>query len=429
MAFTKVQGVFLKTTPQNEDHRIANLYSSGITDNASSTKLTLTNEINALANVNITGSITIGSGGFTNPVLNGAVSGTAFLDDDTFGAVSATTIASSESIKAYVDNIVTAQDLDFEGDTGGVLNVDLDTEKFTIAGGTGIDTVGSTETLTVAIDSTVATSANTLDFFSPTTTIKLRDIITDNTGTGALVFATSPTLVTPILGTPASGSTLTNCVGLPISSGVSGLGTGVATFLVTPSSANFAAAITDETGTGAVVFATSPTLVTPILGTPASGSTLTNCDGLPISSGVSGLGTGVATFLATPSSANFAAAITDETGTGAVVLGTSPEITTSITTSSASFDLVNTTATTVNFAGGATANVNIGGTGATVRTPGDIFRIDDAAGQIQIDSIKVVGIQQAAVADAAGGATIDAEARTALNDLLAKLRTHGLIAT
>ena len=363
MAFTKVQGVFLKTTPQNEDHRIANLYSSGITDNASSTKLSLTNEINALANVNITGSITIGSGGFTNPVLNGAVSGTAFLDDDTFGAVSATTIASSESIKAYVDNIVTAQDLDFEGDTGGVLNVDLDTEKFTIAGGTGIDTVGSTETLTVAIDSTVATSSNTLDFFSPTTTIKLRDIITDNTGTGALVFATSPTLVTPILGTPASGSTLTNCVGLPISSGVSGLGTGVAT------------------------------------------------------------------FLATPSSANFAAAITDETGTGAVVLGTSPEITTSITTSSASFDLVNTTATTVNFAGGATANVNIGGTGATVRTPGDIFRIDDAAGQIQIDSIKVVGIQQAAVADAAGGATIDAEARTALNDLLAKLRTHGLIAT
>ena len=425
MAFTKVQGVFLKTTPQNEDHRIANLYSSGITDNASSTKLILTNEINALANVNITGSITIGSGGFTNPVLNGAVSGTAFLDDDTFGAVSATTIASSESIKAYVDNIVTAQDLDFEGDTGGVLNVDLDTEKFTIAGGTGIDTVGSTETLTVAIDSTVATSSNTLDFFSATTSTELRGIITDNTGTGALVFATSPTLVTPILGTPTSG-TLTNCT-LPIST-VSDLATGVATFLVTPSSSNFAGAITDETGTGAVVFATSPTLVTPILGTPTSG-TLTNCDGLPISSGVSGLGTGVATFLATPSSANFAAAITDETGTGAVVLGTSPEITTSITTSSASFDLVNTTATTVNFAGGATANVNIGGTGATVRTPGDIFRIDDAAGQIQIDSIKVVGIQQAAVADAAGGATIDAEARTALNDLLAKLRTHGLIAT
>lgn len=58
------------------------------------------------------------------------------------------------------------------------------------------------------------------------------------------------------------------------------LGTGVATFLATPSSANLASAVTDETGSGALVFATSPTLVTPALGTPASG-TLTNCTGLP----------------------------------------------------------------------------------------------------------------------------------------------------
>lgn len=62
---------------------------------------------------------------------------------------------------------------------------------------------------------------------------------------------------------------------------------------------------------------TSPTLTTPALGTPASG-TLTNCTGLPVSSGVSGLGTGVATFLATPSSANLVAALTDEAGTGVV---------------------------------------------------------------------------------------------------------------
>jgi hypothetical protein len=92
---------------------------------------------------------------------------------------------------------------------------------------------------------------------------------------------------------------------LPISTGVSGLGTGVATFLATPSSANLAAALTDETGSGAAVFATSPTLVTPALGTP-SAAVLTNATGLPISTGVSGLGTGVATFLATPSSANLA---------------------------------------------------------------------------------------------------------------------------
>jgi hypothetical protein len=99
----------------------------------------------------------------------------------------------------------------------------------------------------------------------------------------------------------------------------------VATFLATPSSANLASAVTDETGTGSLVFSNSPTLVTPALGTPSS-ATLTNATGLPISTGVSGLGTGVATFLATPSSANLAAALTDETGTGANVFGTSPSI-------------------------------------------------------------------------------------------------------
>jgi hypothetical protein len=84
---------------------------------------------------------------------------------------------------------------------------------------------------------------------------------------------TSPTLTTPILGTPQSG-TLTSCTGLPISSGVSGLGTNVATFLGTPSSANLAAAVTDETGTGALVFANTPTLVTPNIGA-ATGTSVT----------------------------------------------------------------------------------------------------------------------------------------------------------
>lgn len=98
-------------------------------------------------------------------------------------------------------------------------------------------------------------------------------------------------------------------------------------------SAELAAILSDETGTGVAVFSTSPTLVTPILGTPTS-VTLTNATGLPVSTGISGLGTGVATFLATPSSANLLAAVTDETGTGALVFGTTPTFTTSMLLSS-----------------------------------------------------------------------------------------------
>jgi hypothetical protein len=165
--------------------------------------------------------------------------------------------------------------------------------------------------------------------------------VTSSTGTGSVVLSNSPTLVTPALGTPASG-TLTNATGLPISTGVSGLGTGVATFLGTPSSANLASAVSDETGSGALVFANSPTLVTPALGTPSSG-TLTNATGLPISTGVSGLGTGVATFLATPSSANLASAVSDETGTGALVFANSPTLVTPALGTPSSATLTNAT--------------------------------------------------------------------------------------
>lgn len=168
--------------------------------------------------------------------------------------------------------------------------------------------------------------SNVATFLATPTSANLAAAITNETGSGALVFATSPALVTPDIGTPSAG-TLTSCTGLPVSTGISGLGTGVATFLATPSSANLAAAVTNETGSGSLVFATSPTLVTPALGTPSSG-TLTSCTGLPISTGVSGLGSGVATFLATPSSTNLAAAVTGETGSGALVFGTSPTIAT-----------------------------------------------------------------------------------------------------
>lgn len=177
---------------------------------------------------------------------------------------------------------------------------------------------------------------------------------------------------------------------LPVANGgtgVSSLGTGIATFLGTPSSSNLAAAVTDETGSGALVFGTSPTIGTPTITSPTltlsstssttagrvawdntnfqfdvgdgstvrtitadnaaatltnktingSNNTITNISlstavtgTLPVANGGTGItsfGTGIATFLGTPSSANLASAITDETGTGSLVFGTGPTIT------------------------------------------------------------------------------------------------------
>ena len=112
---------------------------------------------------------------------------------------------------------------------------------------------------------------------------------------------TSPTLTTPALGTPASG-TLTNCTGLPITTGVSGLGADVAAFLATPSSANLATAVTGETGSGALVFGTSPTVTTPnIVGTATNDSAAAGSVGEYISSTV---GAGAPVSLTTGTSAN-----------------------------------------------------------------------------------------------------------------------------
>jgi hypothetical protein len=154
-------------------------------------------------------------------------------------------------------------------------------------------------------------------FLATPSSANLRTAMTDETGTGSLVFATSPTLVTPILGTPTSG-TLTNCTGLPIATGVSGLAANVATFLATPSSANLAAVLTDETGTGANVFANTPTLVTPVIGA-ATGTSLA-ATGAVTSSGTAGVGYATGAGGTVTQGTNRTTGVTINKTTGAITL-------------------------------------------------------------------------------------------------------------
>ena len=242
-------------------------------------------------------------------------------------------------------------------------------------------------TLTLADNSTFVTSgaySSTFTFSGTTTlTFPTSGTVTalgnTSTGSGSIVLDTSPTLVTPALGTPSSGI-LSSCTGYAVGN-LTGTGTGVLTALAvnvgsagafvtfngalgTPASGNlgnctgYPSSGLTGLGTGvatalAVNVGSAGAFVVNggALGTPSSG-TLTNATGLPIGTGVDGLGTGIATWLGTPSSANLAAAVTDETGSGPLVFATSPTFTSQVTLGTASSTrgtlvLSNTSANTV----------------------------------------------------------------------------------
>ena len=142
----------------------------GATDDANETTLQITDPTadRTITLPNLTGTVslldatetltnkTLTAPTLTSAVLNTAVSGSAIFDEDNMASDSATQLATQQSIKAFVEAQVTAEDLDITTDSGTIA-IDLDSETLTVAGGTGIDTTGSGNTITVAIDNTVAT--------------------------------------------------------------------------------------------------------------------------------------------------------------------------------------------------------------------------------------------------------------------------------
>jgi len=199
--------------------------------------ITLTNATGLPLSTGVTGTLAIANGGTGQTTANAAFNALAPSQTGNNGKY----LTTDGSNTSWADNpLGTVTSVDVSGGSTGI----------TFSGGpiTTSGTITMAGTLAVANGGTGITS-----FGTGVATAFGQNV----TGSGGIVLATSPTLVTPALGTPSS-ATLTNATGLPISTGVSGLGTGVATFLATPSSANLASAVTDETGSGPLVFATDP---------------------------------------------------------------------------------------------------------------------------------------------------------------------------
>ena len=251
---------------------------------------------------NVTGNVTGSSGSTTG---NAATVTNGVYTTDT-GTVTNTMLAGSIANSKLSNSKVTV----------GTTDISLGASATAL---TGITTINST---TIPSTKTLVVTTDKLSALAATTSSELAGVISDETGSGALVFATSPTLVTPALGTPASG-VMTNVTGLPVSTGISGLGTGIATALAVNAGSSGA-----------------PVINGGALGTPASG-TLTNATGLPLTTGVTG----------TLPVANGGTGVTTSTGTGSTVLSASPTFTGTVSAADLTLSgnlTVNGTTTTIN---------------------------------------------------------------------------------